>query len=164
MTYDTFTAPGLPNFIANVPPSLADPTFTNRTRSLILSLQNPVAPDAIGADGHLQLRRLSEFASAKRHHRIDLPQQENRSRRSLDRQQPPPGSLRSTACPPNTTSSSSRAITTATLKGATFELIDQGYAMCLVDDGTGTGTKVAKYYHRYRRQLQRTVHLRAVFA
>ena len=27
-----------------------------------------------------------------------------------------------------------------------FELIDQGYAMCLVDDGTGTGTKVAKYF------------------
>ena len=24
--------------------------------------------------------------------------------------------------------------------------IDQGYAMCLVDDGTGTGTKVASYY------------------
>ena len=33
----------------------------------------------------------------------------------------------------------------STLKGATFELIDEGYAMCLVDDGTGTGTKVAKY-------------------
>src|SRR6185437_13823064 len=32
-----------------------------------------------------------------------------------------------------------------TLKGASFELIDQGYAMCLIDDGTGTGTKVAKY-------------------
>ena len=33
-----------------------------------------------------------------------------------------------------------------TLKGASFELIDQGYAMCLVDDGTGTGTKVARYF------------------
>ena len=31
-------------------------------------------------------------------------------------------------------------------KGAWFELIDQGYAMCLVDDGTGTGNKVAKYF------------------
>ncbi len=33
-----------------------------------------------------------------------------------------------------------------TLDGASFELIDQGYAMCLIDDGTGTGNKVAKYY------------------
>ena len=33
-----------------------------------------------------------------------------------------------------------------TLKGAAFELIDHGYAMSLVDDGTGTGNKVAKYY------------------
>ena len=28
MTYDTFTAPGVPGFIANVPPSIADPTFS----------------------------------------------------------------------------------------------------------------------------------------
>ena len=33
-----------------------------------------------------------------------------------------------------------------TLDNAWFELIDQGYAMCLVDDGTGTGNKVAKYF------------------
>ena len=33
-----------------------------------------------------------------------------------------------------------------TLYGASFELIDQGYAMCLIDDGTGTGTKVASYF------------------
>ena len=33
-----------------------------------------------------------------------------------------------------------------TLNNSLFELIDQGYAMCLVDDGTGTGNKVAKYY------------------
>ena len=28
-----------------------------------------------------------------------------------------------------------------TLNGASFELIDMGYAMCLVDDGTGTGIR-----------------------
>src|SRR5581483_7654016 len=33
-----------------------------------------------------------------------------------------------------------------TLDNAFFELLDQGYAMCLIDDGTGTGNKVAKYY------------------
>ena len=32
------------------------------------------------------------------------------------------------------------------LEGFTFEFIDQGYAMCLVDDGSGSGAKVAKYY------------------
>ena len=34
------------------------------------------------------------------------------------------------------------------VEGRYFELIDQGYAMCLMDDGTGTGTKVAKLLHR----------------
>ena len=53
---------------------------------------------------------------------------------------------RSSGCRPSTTSSSSRATTTTPSTDAQFELIDQGYAMCLVDDGTGTGTKVAKYY------------------
>lgn len=33
----------------------------------------------------------------------------------------------------------------ATLQNCSFELIDDGYAMCLVDDGTGTGTKIAQY-------------------
>ena len=48
LTYDSFTAPGLPNYLPNVPPSLVDPTFSNRTRSLILSIQNPVRPTQLG--------------------------------------------------------------------------------------------------------------------
>jgi hypothetical protein len=36
LSYDAFTAPDLPNYIANVPPAPVDPTFSNRTRSLIV--------------------------------------------------------------------------------------------------------------------------------
>ena len=32
------------------------------------------------------------------------------------------------------------------LEGFTFQFIDQGYAMCLVDNGSGTGRKQASYY------------------
>ncbi|SPE36930.1 hypothetical protein SBA3_2530002 [Candidatus Sulfopaludibacter sp. SbA3] len=48
LTYDSFTAPGVPNFVPNLPPSVVDPTFSNRTRSLILSIQNPVHPTDLG--------------------------------------------------------------------------------------------------------------------
>ena len=48
MTYDSFSTPGVANYIPNVPPAPADPNFTNRTRSLILSLQNPVRPTQLG--------------------------------------------------------------------------------------------------------------------
>ena len=85
LTYDGLTAPGLPNYIANVPPAIADPTFSNRTRSLLLNLENPVRPQAIGRDGHFQLGRLGQSASAERRDRLDLPQQEGGPRRRLDR-------------------------------------------------------------------------------
>ena len=48
LTYDGLTAPGLPNYIPNVPPAVADPTFSNRTRSLLLNFENQVRPQAIG--------------------------------------------------------------------------------------------------------------------
>jgi hypothetical protein len=47
LTYDAFTAPGLPNYITDVAPAPADPTFANRTRSLLLNLQNPVRADGL---------------------------------------------------------------------------------------------------------------------
>ena len=50
-----------------------------------------------------------------------------------------------------------------TLKGAEFKLIDQGYAMCLVDDGIRHGNQDRAILYRCRRQLLRTIHLRAVF-
>jgi hypothetical protein len=63
MAYDTFTAPGVPNYIPNVPPAPVDPNFTNRTRSLILSLQNPVRPTQLGL---MDVRR-----------QLDLPADDN---------------------------------------------------------------------------------------
>ena len=148
MTYDAFTAPGLPNFIANVPPSLADPAFTNRTRSLLLSLQNPVRPTQLGL-----MDTYSSVVSANLHLQngitgaIFLSKKADRDVASIGTN--PVGAERLPAvrpARPSTTSSFSPATITATLKGCPFELIDQGYAMCLVDDGSGTGTKVAKYF------------------
>ena len=53
LTYDTFTAAGVPNFITNVPPSIVDPAFTNRTRSLILKPAEPCASATTGRDRYL---------------------------------------------------------------------------------------------------------------
>jgi hypothetical protein len=147
MTYDTFTAPGVPGFIANVPPSIVDPTFTNRTRSLILSLQNPVHPQQLGMmDTH------SSVVSANLHLKNGVTGSVFLSKKA-DRDVASIGTN-----PVGGTTFPLFGLPTKydffifsrdhywTLKGASFELIDQGYAMCLVDDGTGTGTKVAKYF------------------
>ena len=114
LTYDTFTAPGLPNFIPNVPPSLVDPTFTQPHALADPEPAESGASRAARADGHLQLRRLGEPASAERRHRLDLPEQEGRPRRRLDRHEPVGANdaSRCSACRPSTTSSSSRATTT----------------------------------------------------
>lgn len=149
LAYDGYTAPGLPNYIANVPPSVVDPTFSNRTRSLILSLQNQVRPDQLGL-----MDTYSSVVSANLHLQngvtgtVFLSKKADRDVASVGTNPPPPGS----------TSYPLYGLPTKydffifsrdhywTLKGAAFELIDQGYAMCLVDDGSGTGTKVASYY------------------
>ena len=144
--YDAFTAPGLPNYIANVPPSPVDPTFSNRTRSLILTMQNPVRPHENGPDRYLQLGRFGQFAPTERHYRGDLPQQEGRPRHRLDRQRPArPMSCRFIGLPAKYDFYIFSRDHYATLEDCAFELIDEGYAMCLVDDGTGTGTKIAQY-------------------
>ena len=108
----------------------------------------PRAPAADRSDGHLQLRRLGQPASAERRHRLDLPQQEGRPRRRLDRQQPdrPDRRFPLYGLPDQVRLLHLLARPLLDAEGRQFELIDQGYAMCLVDDGTGTGTKIAQYY------------------
>ena len=147
MAYDTFTAPGLPNYIANVPPPIADPGFTNRTRSLVLSLQNPVRPQQIGL-----MDTYSSVVSANLHLQngvtgsIFLSKKADRDVASIGTT--PTGSIPLYGLPAN--SKYDFFIFSrdhyGTLKDAQFVLVDQGYAMCLVDDGSGTGTKLAKYF------------------
>ena len=165
-SYDTFTAPGLPNYIPNVPPALVDPTFTNRTRSLILNIQNPVRPtqsglmdtysSVVSANLHLQNGVTgSVFLSKKADRDVASHRQQSR---------PAANTFPLYGLPTKYDFFIFSRDHYWTLKGASFELIDQGYAMCLVDDGTGTGTKVAKLLHRHRRQLLRALHLRSLLA
>jgi hypothetical protein len=147
LTYDTFTAAGVPNFITNVPSSIVDPAFTNRTRSLILSLQNPVHPQQLG-----MMDTYSSVISANLHLKNGVTGSVFLSKKA-DRDVASIGTN-----PVGGTTFPLFGLPTKydffifsrdhywTLKGATFELIDHGYAMCLIDDGTGTGSKVAKYY------------------
>lgn len=147
LTYDTFTAAGVPNFIPNVPPSIVDPTFSNRTRSLILSLQNPLHPEQLG-----MMDTYSSVVSANLHLKNGVTGSVFLSKKA-DRDVASIGTN-----PSGGTTFPLFGLPTKydffifsrdhywTLKGASFELIDHGYAMCLIDDGTGTGSKVAKYY------------------
>ena len=149
LVYDTFTAPGLPNYIANVPPSVVDPTFTNRTRSLVLSIQNPVRPQQLGL-----MDTYNSVVSANLHLQngvtgsILLSKKADRDIASIGTNPSPPvpNSFPLFGLPTKYDFYIFSQNHYWTLKGATFELIDQGYAMCLVDDGSGTGTKVASYY------------------
>ena len=144
LAYDNFTPPSLPNYITNVPPSKVDPSFTNRTRSLILSLQNPVRPTEIGLlDTYSSVVSANLLLQNGVIGSIFLNKKAERDIASLGM---------------NPTGTSLNGLPTkydfflfsrdhySTLKGYSFELIDQGYAMCLVDDSSGTGTKVAKFY------------------
>lgn len=147
MTYDAFTAPGLPNFILNVPPSIADPTFSNRFRSLILSMQNPVHPQQLG-----MMDTYSSIVSANLHLQngvtgsVFLSKKADRDVASIGTSPSGPNSFPLFGLPTKYDFFIFSRDHYWTLKGASFELIDQGYAMVLVDDGTGTGNKVAKYY------------------
>lgn len=147
LTYDSFTAPGLPNYITNVPPPPADPTFVNRTRSLVLSLQNPVRPTNLGL-----IDTYSSVVSANLHLQngvtgaIFLSKKADRDIASIGSNQTEQGASQLFGLPTKYDFFIFSRDHYMTLTGASFELIDQGYAMCLVDDGTGTGTKVARYY------------------
>ncbi len=147
LTYDGLTAPGLPNYIANVPPAIVDPTFSNRTRSLLLNLENQVRPQAIGV-----MDTFSSVVSVNLHLRNGVTGSVFVNKKA-DRDVASIGTN-----PLGGTSFPLYGLPTKydfflfsrdhyyTLDNAWFELIDQGYAMCLVDDGTGTGNKVAKYF------------------
>jgi hypothetical protein len=146
-SYDTMTAAGVPDFIANVPPSQADPTFTNRTRSLVLNLQNPVRPQQLGimdtynsvVAANLTLENGvtgSVFLSKKADRNVD----------SIGSNPVGATSFPLYGLPAKYDFFLFSRDHYGTLDDAQFELIDQGYAMCLVDDGSGTGTKIAKFY------------------
>jgi len=147
MTYDTFTPPGVPGFIPNVPPSIVDPTFTNRTRSLILSMQNPVHPRQLG-----MMDTYSSVVSANLHLQngvtgaVFLSKKADRDVASIGTNPVGPNTIPLFGLPAKYDFFIFSRDHYWTLKGAFVELIDQGYAMCLIDDGTGTGTKVAKYF------------------
>ena len=147
LTYDALTAPGLPNYIPNVPPSIADPTFSNRTRSLVLNFENQVHPQTLGV-----MDTFSSVVSIGLHLEngvtgsVFLNKKADRDVASLGSN--PSGTDTSTldGLPPKYDFFLFTRDHYYTLDNGSFELIDQGYAMCLMDDGTGTGNKVAKYY------------------
>ena len=155
-SYDYFTAPGLPNYIADAPPAPVDPTFANRTRSLLLSLQNPVRPTQLGL-----MDTYSSVVSANLHLEngitgaIFVSKKADRDIASIGNNPPPPKPPTPGSAFPlfglvGQTGKYDFYVFSrdhyATLHGCSFELIDDGYAMCLVDDGTGTGTRIAQYY------------------
>ena len=154
LTYDTFTAASIPDFIPNAPPSLVDPTFTNRTRSLVLNLQNNVRPTAVGL-----MDTYSSVVSASLHLQngvtgsIFLSKKADRDVASVGTNPagpspsvPAPNTFPLYGLPTRYDFFIFSRDHYWTLNGASFELIDQGYAMCLVDDGTGTGNKIASFY------------------
>ena len=145
-SYDGFTAPGLPNYIANVPPAPVDPTFSNRTRSLVLSMRNPVRPTQLGL-----MDTYSSVVAANLHLEngitgaIFLSKKADRDIASIG-SNPASGNVAPLyGLPTKYDFFIFSRDHYATLQDCSFELIDEGYAMCLVDDGTGTGTKIAQY-------------------
>ena len=147
LTYDGLTGPGLPNYITNVPPSITDPTFSNRTRSLLLNLQNQVHPELIGV-----MDTFSSVVSVNLHLQngvtgsVFVNKKADRDVASLGSNPTGADTATLNGLPLKYDFFLFSRDHYYTLDNAWFELIDQGYAMCLIDDGTGTGNKVAKYY------------------
>ena len=147
LAYDTFTAPGIANYLPNVPPAPVDPTFSNRTRSLVLNLQNPVRPMQLGMmDTYSSVVSANVLLQNGITGAIFLSKKADRNIASIGGN-PTSGSI-SPLYGLAGTKYDFYLFTRDhynTLYDGTFELIDMGYAMCLVDDGTGTGTKIAQY-------------------
>ena len=147
LTYDGLTGPGLPNYITNVPPSVADPTFSNRTRSLLLNFENRVRPQAIGV-----MDTYSSVVSVNLHLQngvtgsVFVNKKADRDVASLGSNPTGADTATLNGLPLKYDFFLFSRDHYYTLDNAYFELLDQGYAMCLIDDGTGTGNKVAKYY------------------
>jgi hypothetical protein len=148
LSYDTLTAPGLPNFIADVPPAPADPGYLNRTRSLLLSLQNPVRPRELGLmDTYSSVVSANLTLENGVTGSLFLSKKADRNVASIGSHPGKSGTTYPLAgLPPNYDFFLFSRDHYDTLDGAQFLLIDHGYAMVLADDGTGTGAKVAKYY------------------
>jgi hypothetical protein len=150
--YDAFTGPGLPNYIPDVPPAPVDPTFSNRTRSLLLNMRNQLRPTQLGL-----IDTYSSVVSAGLHLENGVTGSIFVSKKA-DRDIASIGSSSSTPPPSNVFPLYGLSLAGkydffifsrdhyATLQDCYFELIDMGYAMCLTDNGTGTGTKNAQYY------------------
>jgi hypothetical protein len=147
LTYDGATGRGLPNYISNVPPSIADPTFSNRTRSLLLNFENQVRPQELGV-----MDTMSSVVSINLHLEngvtgsIFMSKKADRDVTSIGTNPVGSNSFPLSGLPAKYDFFIFTRDHYFTLHDAQFELIDQGYAMCLVDDGTGTGNKVAQYY------------------
>jgi hypothetical protein len=146
-SFDTATAPSLPNFIPNVPPAPADPGFANRTRSVLLNLQNPIQPTQIGLmDTYSSVVSANLVLDNGITGGVFLSKKADRNVASIGSN---PGPSATTFPLSGLPAKYDFFLFSRdhydTLGGAQFLLIDEGYAMVLVDDGTGTGTKVAKY-------------------
>ena len=146
-SYDTATAPSLPNFIPNVPPAPADPSFTNRTRSVLLNLENPIQPSQIGLmDTYSSVVSANLVLDNGVTGGVFLSKKADRNVASIGSN---PGASATTFPLSGLPTKYDFFLFSRdhydTLNGVQFLLVDQGYAMVLVDDGTGTGTKVAKY-------------------
>ena len=74
LTYDGLTAPGLPNYIANVPPAIVD---SDVQQSHTITPAQPGKPGQAAGDrghGYFQLGRLRQSASAERRDRVSVRQ------------------------------------------------------------------------------------------
>ena len=146
-SYDTLTAPGLPNFITDVPPAPADPGYLNRTRSLLLSLQNPVRPQALGLmDTYSSVVSANLTLENGVTGSLFLSKKADRNVASIGSNPSGGTTFTLVGLPPKYDFFLFSRDHYDTLSDAQFLLVDQGYAMVLADDGSGTGTKVAKYY------------------
>lgn len=155
LAYDTFTVRGLPNYVSNVPPSIVDPTFNNRTRSLILSLENSVRPNQLGVmDTYNSIVSVNLHLANGVTGSVFVDKMADRDIIFLGSDKGRKTGLH--GLPPNyqfiifsrdhygTLSGGTRS--SGSPGGSSFDLVDHGYAMCVVDDGSGSGNKVAKYY------------------
>ncbi len=148
-TYDGLTASGVPNFVADVPTPRADPTFANRTRSLLLNFQNRLHPDELGL-----LDTYSSVVTANLHlangvtGSVLVSKKADRNVASISGS--PTGGTSHPLVGLEPPAKYDFFLFSRdhyeTLADVQFHLIDQGYAMCLVNDGTGTGSKTARYY------------------
>jgi hypothetical protein len=147
LTFDTFTSLGKSRIFGKL--TAGDLSFSNRTRSLILNFQNSVCPTQLdvvdttnslvsanlrlknGISGSILLNKVADREFASIGTGPVVPRFPTQPLYGLSK---------------NYDFYLFSRNHYGTLEGFTFEFIDQGYAMCLVDDGSGSGAKLARYY------------------